>query len=122
MSFQEIKKGTSKEAPNQIQNNINTKEKLLSILTDKPQSKEELSAQMNTSERSVRKAVEELRREGVPVVSSSHLKGYWLGTKEEAMITAKEYKSRAMRMLRTARALELGEDVGQVSMEEIWKH
>lgn len=115
----EIKKGTF-AGTKQNQDNNTMKYKLLSILTDKPQSKEELSAQMNASERSVRKAVEELRSEGVPVVSSSHLKGYWLGTKEEAMRTAREYKSRAMRMLRTARALELGEDIGQVNMEEIY--
>lgn len=117
----DIKKGTSiKEAPNQNHNNLTIKDKLLSILTDKPQSKEILCKRLNTSERKVRRAIEELRNEGKAVVSFSTAKGYWLGSEVEKRHLIAEYKSRAYKMLNTATALELGENRDQVRLEDIW--
>lgn len=119
--MREIKKGTSlNEAPNQICKKYTIKDKLLSTLTKEPQTKWELSKKLNTDERVIRQAIEELRNEGIPIISSSHSKGYRIGTRQEAHLTALEYRARAYKMLRTATALELGEDVGQVSMEELY--
>ena len=82
-----------------------------------PQSKEYLSAKLNCSEREIRKAVAELRRMGYNVCSNSGRKGYWLGDEEDKKRTVKEYRARAYALLKTAQAIELGPDNGQMEME-----
>lgn len=95
-----------------------TKTMVLSMLTTKPQDRFALAAAIGISERTFREAVRLLRREGHPIISESSGHGYRLGTKKEARIMARELRSRAYDMLRTANAMESQLD-GQVTMEEV---
>lgn len=97
------------------------------LLADEPQSRFDLQSKLAVwtekgiaicpSERDVRRAIAELRDLGYNVASSSDKKGYWRGTKADKERTIKELKSRAMKLLKTADALEKGPDIGQVNME-----
>lgn len=113
---------TIKKAPegaitnNQIDNT--TKNMVLSMLTTKPQSRYILARAIGISERRFRRAVHELRLEGNLIVSDSKTGGYRLGTKEEAKATARELRSRAYDLLRTAKALE-GVDPDQLTIGEV---
>lgn len=91
---------------------------VLSRLTDKPQDRWTLSKSLGISERAFRDTVRQLRLEGHPIATSSHGKGYKIGTREEVLRTARELRSRAYDQLRTARALE-GIDPDQIEMEEV---
>ena len=55
----------------------------------------ELALILGTSERMARKLVEDARRAGVPILSSTHPKqgGYWLGAGEEVNHWAKQRKT-----------------------------
>lgn len=113
---------TIKKAPEGA--NINThinnsiKNMVLSMLTIKPQSRYILASAIGISERRFRRAVRELRLEGNLIISDSRTGGYRLGTKEEAKATARELRSRAYDLLRTAKALE-GIDPDQLTLEEV---
>ena len=78
---------------------------LMAVLKIEPQSREELCVRLHCNDRSLRLAVAELRLQGYNVASSSHCKGYWLGTKEEMKHVAYEYFARA------AKVTDLGEAV-----------
>lgn len=102
-------------------------EKVLNMLTEEPQSRYELQGRLAVynekgigvcpSERDVRRAIAELRDLGYNIASSSDTQGYWLGNEADKERTIKELKSRAMKLLKTADALEKGPDIGQVNME-----
>lgn len=96
----------------------NTKRMVLSMLTTKPQSRYILARAIGISERRFRRVVRELRLEGNLIISDSRTGGYRLGTKEEAKATARELKSRAYDLLRTAKALE-GVDPDQLTISEV---
>ena len=96
----------------------NTKRMVLSMLTTKPQSRYILARAIGISERRFRRAVRELRLEGNLIISDSRTGGYRLGTKEEAKATARELRSRAYDLLRTAKALE-GADPDQITIAEV---
>lgn len=96
----------------------NTKRMVLSMLTTKSQSRYILARAIGISERCFRRAVRELRLEGKLIISDSQVGGYRLGTKEEAKATARELRSRAYDLLRTAKALE-GVDPDQLSIDEV---
>lgn len=95
-----------------------TKNMVLSMLSTKPQSRFVLAGAIGISERRFRRAVHELRLEGTLVVSDSKTGGYRLGTKEEARATARELRSRAYDLLRTAKVLE-GVDPDQLTISEV---
>ncbi|WP_251615849.1 hypothetical protein [Senimuribacter intestinalis] len=95
-----------------------TKMMVLSMLTNKPQDRFTLAAAIGINERTFREAVRQLRREGYQIISESRGHGYRLGTKKEAKVMARELRSRAYDMLRTANAMESQLD-GQVTMEEV---
>lgn len=110
------KKGAPKGNPtNQVDSN--TKTAVLSILTNKPQDRYTLSRILGINERTFRSAVRELRREGYPIITVSNGSGYKLGTRKEAQAVAREMRSRAYDMLRTASALE-AQLPGQMEMGE----
>ena len=101
---------------NQI--NDTTKNMVLSMLTTKPQSRYTLAMAIGINERTFREAVRELRREGHLIITESTVEGYRLGTKKEAERTAKELRSRAYDLLKTAKALE-GADPNQLTIGEV---
>ena len=86
---------------------------LRDTLTIDHQSREELCEILSCSDRSLRRAVSELRELGINVASSSHDKGYWLGTNKEMEIIAREYDSRAIKDFKIADAIRKGPDKGQ---------
>lgn len=102
-------------------------ERVLKLLGKFPKSRYELQAELGVynkkgigvcpSERDVRRAIAELRDLGYNIASSSDTQGYWLGDEADKERTIKELKSRAMKLLKTADALEKGPDIGQVNME-----
>lgn len=115
---------TIKKAPEGaiINNQVNntTKNMVLSMLTTKPQSRYILARAIGISERTFREAVRQLRLEGEPIISESRGRGYRLGTKEEAKATARELRSRAYDLLRTAKALE-GINPDQLAIDEVMR-
>ena len=90
------------------------KEKLLAMLTDKPQSRELLCIKLHVSDRKLRKAVEDLRREGYPICSSSHRRGYWMGDATDRKVLVREYRARGAKMFDLANKLEAGAGREQV--------
>lgn len=111
-----IKKSTTEGAnQNKTQNKQNnyimteTEAQVLNKLSSKPASRSELSNWIGIDDRAVRKAIERLRLQGYPICSTSHKKGYWLSDNEEEINNViREYRSKAFKMLKTARALERG--------------
>lgn len=96
-----------------------TADRLLELISSKPKNKYLLAEMLNCSERDIREAVHELRNRGINIVSNSQNKGYWLGTEEDKEKTIRELRSRANSLLKTACALEKGEDIGQMVMKEV---
>lgn len=101
---------------NQIDNT--TKMMVLSMLTTRPQDRFTLAAAIGISERTFRETVRALRREGHPIISESSGHGYRLGTRKEAKAMARELRSRAYDMLKTANAMDSQLD-GQMTWEEV---
>lgn len=95
-----------------------TKNMVLSMLTTKPQDRFVLAGAMGISERTFRQAVHDLRREGHLIISESGGGGYRLGTKKEAAVVAREMRSRAYDMLKTANMME-GTLEGQIDLFEM---
>lgn len=102
--------------------------RLWEVLTDKPKDKWELQSELATwdekrkvarcpQEREIRNAVTELRMAGFPVVSNSHMQGYWKGNREDVIRTIKEYRSRERAAHKIADAMEKGPDMGQLEMK-----
>ena len=62
---------------------------------------------LGVSEREIRKRIEELRREGYRIVSSSINGGYWLATTDEEYARFRaEYISRATKIFETVKAMD----------------
>lgn len=102
--------------------------RLLRCLTDKPISKWDLQRMLASwdqkkkvaycpDERAIRRAVTELRQNGYNIASSSDVEGYWLGSDEDKRRTVNELRSRAMKLLKTADALERGPLNDQMEMQ-----
>ena len=89
---------------------------LRDTLTDEPQSRAQLMDQLHCSDRSLRRAVNELRKHGYNIASNSDTKGYWYGTEEDKERTIKDLRARAAELRQTAIALEHGPDLGQMEV------
>lgn len=94
------------------------KEKLKLILNDAPKSREILCANLGCTDSQLRAAVRELRDDGVYICSNNKTRGYWLGSKDDAIRTARELRSKAFTLLREASRLDGKELDGQVQIEE----
>jgi transcription initiation factor IIE alpha subunit len=70
--------------------------------------KDMIAALTNSDERTVRRAIKELRDNGYNVATDSHTGGYWKGNAEDRRRTVAELRARAYKELATARALEMG--------------
>lgn len=89
-------------------------------------SREFLSRYLNITDRQLRKMIEEARNSGIPFISSSNSKGYFLSyDREHIQQLVAEYKHRANKNLATARALEnamwkaeVKENVGELTEGE----
>ena len=88
-------------------------ERLRDELKAYPQTRDKLTYILNTNDRALRQAVNELRKEGVPVCSNSGVSGYWIGNNEDIQHTVADLKSRAYDLLAQANGME-GELAGQV--------
>lgn len=108
--------GQAASLKNQVDNN--TKRAVLSMMTEKSQDRYEMASSLGINERTFRAAVRALRREGYPIVAESRGKGYRMGSKQEALITARELESRACDLLQTAAAMRRY-DPDQLSFEEV---
>ena len=82
----------------------------------KPATKGDLILATGLTDREVRNAVRVMRNVGIPICSSSGHYGYWLGSRSDVKAMTDEYRSRAMDMLRTARAMT-SYDPNQVRMD-----
>ena len=82
------------------------RDKLLSALTGRPQTRESLCRKLNVTDRKLRRTVRELRLDGVPVCSNSKTGGYWLGSNKDTERMISEYRSRAAKMFEAARKME----------------
>lgn len=81
-----------------------------------PLDRQMIADMAGTDERSVRRAIKELRDNGFNVASSSHAGGYWKGNDQDRRRTVSELRARAYKELETARRLEQGPDF-QIRME-----
>ena len=108
----DTKKDTPRSAINQKHHIIENR--LLSILTDKPASKSYLISMVGENERTIRKCIHNLRKQGHPICSSASSRGYWLGTKADVTAT----RSRAYELLRTANTMDRM-DPNQIGIEEV---
>lgn len=90
---------------------------LLAELTSEPQSKWLLAEKLNADERSIRRAVKELRDNGYIVVSHSLNRGYKLGSEKDREGMIREYESRIASMSATVKALKEGRDLGQLEVD-----
>lgn len=82
-------------------------------LTDQPQTRAQLRDALGVRDRSLRRAVVELRKRGYNVATSSITGGYWRGNEKDKRVTIAEYRSRAYELLGTANAMECGPIEGQ---------
>lgn len=114
-----IKKEKAPEGAKSKQHLDNSTEaRILQVLKGGATSRARLVKLTGVSDRRVRKSIEEMRNRGIPIVSSSRLGGYWLGTRADCLKLAMEYRSRATKMMLTANRLERQLD-GQIEMEEL---
>lgn len=105
----QIKKDAQKDANQNQENYIMTtvEAQVWNRLSDEPISKNELHSMTGYSDREIRAAVQTLRNNGYPVMSSSKTNGYWIARNEdEIYMLIAELKSRASEMMNTARSLE----------------
>lgn len=93
------------------------KERLAEMLTDRPQSRQVLATKLGVSDRRLRRLVQELRKEGVPVYSSSYEKGYRYGTDAEMQKYKAEVVHRIAELMKIVRALDRRQIPGQTEME-----
>ena len=76
-------------------------------LSQKPITKEQLYSMTGYNDREIRAAVQTLRNNGYPVMSSSKRSGYWIARNEDEIhMLIAELKSRANEMMNTVRSLE----------------
>ncbi len=75
---------------------------------EKPMSRHAYAVIARTDERAVRRAIHDLRNEGIRICSDSHGRGYWIA-KDEAEYEAfrAEYVSRARDIMKTAKAMDI---------------
>ena len=92
-------------------------ERLLDELDNEPKSKWYLAQKLDTNERSIRRAIKELRDNGYVVISHSTNRGYRLGMEEDREGMIREYEARIASMSATVKALKQGRDLGQLEME-----
>ena len=103
------KKGIQEDANQNQENYIMTtvEAQVWNRLSDEPISKNELHSMTGYSDREIRAAVQTLRNNGYPVMSSSKTNGYWIARNEdEIYMLIAELKSRASEMMNTTRSLE----------------
>lgn len=104
-----IKKDAQKDANQNQENYIMTtvEAQVWNRLSHKPISKKELHSMTGYNDREIRAAVQTLRNNGYPVMSSSKKSGYWIARNEdEIYMLIAELKSRASEMMNTVRSLE----------------
>lgn len=109
MSSQDKKKDTLRGANQNPNNYIMTtvESQVWNRLSDEPISKKELHSMTGYNDREIRGAVQTLRDNGYPVMSSSKKSGYWIArTESEKQQLIKEFKSRINKMEQTVRSLE----------------
>lgn len=112
----DTKKDTPRSAINQKHHIIESR--LLSILGSKPMSRGSLVGMIGESERTIRKCIHNLRKQGHPICSTASSRGYWIGTKADVTATANEMRSRAYELLRTANIME-NADPNKIRIEEV---
>ena len=104
---------TKKDAPKgaKTQTKNNTETRALSIIEQatpkKPATRQRLAAALGVDDRTVRYTVENLRRKGHLIISSSHsARGYWIAKdREELDAFLAEYLAHAKQQQQTARAM-----------------
>ena len=81
-------------------------------------SRETLAQLTSTSDRTVRKCIELLRREGEPI-GQAEGGGYTYGVKRDVDRTIRDYYAKALTNLEIARALEKKPIEGQVTVDDL---
>lgn len=69
--------------------------------------RQELAALSGMKDRDIRREIERLRNNGIPIMSDSTKPGYWVAdTQAEKVKTVRELRSRAFKLLKTAKIIE----------------
>lgn len=101
---------------------MDLKNRVLQLLfsADKPMTRQTLCEKLGVGDRQLRSAISELRKTGCPVVSTSGKKGYYMAkTTNDMELVIREYRSKALDMLKTMHTLIKGQQCdGQISVEE----
>jgi len=72
-------------------------------------SRQALKELTGLSDRRIRRDIQELRNKGIPIISTSDSKGYYLAeSNEEVRHYIAETRSRAMKLLNTANKVQIG--------------
>lgn len=104
---------------------MDLKNEVLNLLysTDKPMTRGTLCEKLGVGDRQLRAAISDLRKEGYAVVSTSGRKGYYMAkTANDVELVIREYRSKALDMLKTMHTLIKGQQCdGQISVEEAIK-
>lgn len=90
---------------------------LRDTLKTEPQTRADLCDELSCSDRSLRRAVNELRKHGYNIASNSDTRGYWYGDENDKQRTIKDLRARAAELRQTAIALENGPDLGQMEVD-----
>lgn len=95
-------------------------DRLWDVLDSTPSTREELIEELGANDRTIRRAVKELRDRGYNVATDSDTGGYWRGNEIDKRRTINELRARAYKELATAEALELGPEANaQMTMDLI---
>ena len=81
-------------------------------------SRRELELELMTSDRAARRIIEDARKMGIPIVSSSNGKGYWLNKEDYRDIYLREVKAR-IRAERQKIDAYYSDDPDQITIEEV---
>lgn len=92
-------------------------DRLISVLKEYPQSRRILARKLGVPDRTLRKAVEAARLQGVPICSNSRTDGYWLGSSADIRHTIAEYEARGLKALEVARKMKARQLEGQTKIE-----
>lgn len=107
--------GNMRRSPEEVKKSVL---QILKLNYGKAVSRESLSMLAHASDRSVRKAIEELRREGEPIGQAPN-GGYSYGIERDVKKTIGDYYAKAYSSLATARALEGIPLDGQITIEDL---
>ena len=78
----------------------------------------QLEIELMTSDRMARNLIRKAKEMGMPIVSSSHEKGYWFSQEDYDKMTIPEYKTRVTSLMKVINANH-SDDPNQITIDEV---